>query len=83
MLDTATIQSLAAELREARRTRQQVRHFSKRFPGMTVEDGKIDVGDLLATLVSALGIDLKTQNVSEVGRPFKVAEGKAIQEVLA
>ena len=39
MLDTATIQSLAAELREARRTRQQVRHFSKRFPGMTVEDG--------------------------------------------
>lgn len=39
MLDTATIQSLAAELREARRTRQQVRHFSRRFPGMTVEDG--------------------------------------------
>ena len=39
MLDTATIQALAAELREARRSRQQVRHFSKRFPGMTVEDG--------------------------------------------
>jgi 2-oxo-hept-3-ene-1,7-dioate hydratase len=39
MLDTATIQSLAAELREARRSRQQVRHFSRRFPGMTVEDG--------------------------------------------
>lgn len=39
MLDTATIQTLARELREARRSRQQVRHFSKRFPGMTVEDG--------------------------------------------
>lgn len=39
MLDTATIQTLAQELREARRSRQQVRHFSKRFPGMTVEDG--------------------------------------------
>ena len=39
MLDSATVQTLAQELREARRTRRQVRHFSQRFPGMTVEDG--------------------------------------------
>ncbi|NML42376.1 2-oxo-hepta-3-ene-1,7-dioic acid hydratase [Ramlibacter sp. G-1-2-2] len=34
-----TIQQLARELHESERTRQQVEHFSKRFPGMTVEDG--------------------------------------------
>ena len=39
MLDSTTVQTLAQELREARRTRRQVRHFSQRFPGMTVEDG--------------------------------------------
>ena len=39
MLDSATVQTLAQELREARRTRRQVRHFSQRFPGMSVEDG--------------------------------------------
>jgi 2-oxo-hept-3-ene-1,7-dioate hydratase len=39
MLDSSTVQNLAQELREARRTRRQVRHFSQRFPGMTVEDG--------------------------------------------
>jgi 2-oxo-hept-3-ene-1,7-dioate hydratase len=30
---------LARELHEAERTRVQVEHFSKRFPGMTIEDG--------------------------------------------
>ena len=39
MLDTATIQALAQELSAARRQRVQLRHFSQRFPGMTVEDG--------------------------------------------
>jgi 2-oxo-hept-3-ene-1,7-dioate hydratase len=39
MLDSATLQTLARELYEARKTRRQVRHFSNRFPGMTVADG--------------------------------------------
>ncbi len=39
MLSTDTIQALARELYEARKNRVQVRHFSKRHPGMTVEDG--------------------------------------------
>jgi 2-oxo-hept-3-ene-1,7-dioate hydratase len=39
MLSTDTIQALARELYDARKNRQQVRHFSKRHPGMTVEDG--------------------------------------------
>ena len=33
------IAALASELREARRTRVQLRHFSRRFPGMTIDDG--------------------------------------------
>jgi hypothetical protein len=51
--------------------------------GMTVEEGKADVGDLLATLCQALGIDPETQNVSEIGRPIKLAEGTPISAVLA
>ncbi len=33
------IAQLAAELHESEKSRVQVEHFSKRFPGMTVEDG--------------------------------------------
>jgi 2-oxo-hept-3-ene-1,7-dioate hydratase len=33
------IDQLAAELDESEKSRRQVEHFSKRFPGMTIEDG--------------------------------------------
>lgn len=36
---SGTIQQLARELNESERSRQQVEHFSKRFPGMTIADG--------------------------------------------
>ena len=39
MFDVQLIQKLAGELHESERTRVQVEHFSKRFPGMTIEDG--------------------------------------------
>ena len=39
MFDQATIQKLAAELHESEKQRVQVEHFSKRHPGMTIEDG--------------------------------------------
>ncbi len=39
MLPPSTIGELARELYQARKTRTQVRHFSKRHPGMTIEDG--------------------------------------------
>ena len=39
LLSEAQIQSLARELHQAERSRVQIEHFSKRFPGMTVEDG--------------------------------------------
>ena len=39
MFDPLLIQQLAAELHQAEKNRVQIEHFSKRFPGMTVEDG--------------------------------------------
>jgi 2-oxo-hept-3-ene-1,7-dioate hydratase len=39
MLDEAVIESLAAQLQEARRTGTQLRHFSRAYPAMTIDDG--------------------------------------------
>jgi uncharacterized protein (DUF1501 family) len=52
--------------------------------GMTVEDRAVRVPDLLATICRALGIDPLTQNMSNVGRPIRIAdlEAKPIQELL-
>jgi hypothetical protein len=50
--------------------------------GATVVEGKVDVGDVLATLCAALGIDPATDNISEEGRPIKIAEGKPIEAIL-
>ncbi|HEV3023361.1 MAG TPA: DUF1501 domain-containing protein, partial [Pirellulales bacterium] len=50
--------------------------------GTVVEEGKVDVGDVLATLSAALGVDPETQNISEMGRPIKLAEGEPIREIL-
>ena len=38
-LDDKTIAALARELYDARKSRTQLRHFSKRHPGMSIEDG--------------------------------------------
>lgn len=51
--------------------------------GLEVTDEKVDVGDLLATLCKAIKIDPKTQNISEMGRPIRIAEGKAIEKLLS
>ena len=51
--------------------------------GMEVADGKVDVGDVLATLCSALGMDPETENISQLGRPIKIAEGHPISDILA
>jgi 2-oxo-hept-3-ene-1,7-dioate hydratase len=39
MLPESTISALARQLYDARKSRTQLRHFSKAHPGMTVEDG--------------------------------------------
>jgi hypothetical protein len=51
--------------------------------GDTVEEGQVDVPDVLATLCRALGVDPGTYNMSDVGRPIKIAEGKPIEALLA
>ncbi|MDX1947702.1 MAG: DUF1501 domain-containing protein [Pirellulaceae bacterium] len=51
--------------------------------GEEVTDGKVDVPDVLATLSAALGVDPETKNISDQGRPIKIAEGKVIRELLA
>ena len=39
MFDDPLIRQLAAELHQSEKTRVQVEHFSRRYPGMTIEDG--------------------------------------------
>ncbi len=39
MLDSATTAALARRLYDARKSRTQLRHFSREFPAMTIEDG--------------------------------------------
>jgi 2-oxo-hept-3-ene-1,7-dioate hydratase len=39
MLSQDTMESLARQLYEARKTRTQLRHFSQQFPAMTIDDG--------------------------------------------
>jgi hypothetical protein len=52
---------------------------------MSVADRPVSVPDLLATVVKSLGIDPNKQNMSNVGRPIRIAdpEGKPIEEILA
>jgi hypothetical protein len=52
---------------------------------MTVADRPVSVQDMIATMALALGIDPATQNMSNVGRPIRIAdpEAKPLREVLA
>jgi uncharacterized protein (DUF1501 family) len=52
--------------------------------GMTVADRPVAVADLLATVVTGLGLDPTSQNLSNVGRPIPLVEStaKPITEVL-
>jgi hypothetical protein len=53
--------------------------------GMKVETRPISVGDFLATVCLALGIDPRKQNNSNVGRPIRIADKDAqpIKEIVA
>jgi hypothetical protein len=58
--------------------------FGKTSPdGETVEEGKVDVGDVLATVCAATQVDPETKNVSDQGRPIKIAEGSPIRDLLS
>jgi hypothetical protein len=53
--------------------------------GMTVEERPVSVPDFMATVCAALGIDPSKQNLSDVGRPIRIADPAArpIREALA
>ena len=53
--------------------------------GSAVEDRPVSVGDFMATICTALGIDPRKQNDSDVGRPIRIADPQArpIREILA
>ena len=53
--------------------------------GMTLKSKPVGVPDLLATVGTALGLDVRKQNTSNVGRPIRLVEptAQAIEELLA
>jgi uncharacterized protein (DUF1501 family) len=51
--------------------------------GMTVEEHGVGIGDVLATLSTALGVPPEHENITPSNRPIKIAEGKAIRDILA
>ena len=51
--------------------------------GMEVADDPVQIADLLATLCQATGVSPETQNISELGRPLRIAEGEPIKDILA
>jgi hypothetical protein len=53
--------------------------------GMAIKDGPVTVPDFLATVTKALGVDPTTQNISNIGRPIRIADvgARPIAEVLA
>ncbi len=60
--------------------------YGKTSPdGMTVKDNLVTAPNFLATVARAVGVDPTKQNMSNVGRPIRIADAgsKAIEEVLS
>ena len=51
--------------------------------GNEVVAGKVAVGDVLATLCEALGVDADTLQQSNIGRPLPITEGIPIRAILS
>ena len=52
--------------------------------GESIDERPVNVPDFLATVCKILGVDPMTQNMSNVGRPIRIAEptAKPVQELL-
>ena len=72
MLDEATIQQLAAELDRSEKTRLPLEHFSKRLPGMTIEDG-YRVGRAWVTLQIASGKQVIGHKIGLTSRAMQIS----------
>lgn len=51
--------------------------------GVNVEQDKTSVGEVLATVCSALGVPPETQNMSNTGRPIAIVDDSPIDKLLA
>ena len=51
--------------------------------GTRVEENQVAIGDVLATLCAALGVDPEEENFTSSDRPIKLAEGTPIRQILA
>ena len=57
--------------------------FGKTSPdGMHVEEAKVGVGDILATLCTAIGVAPGRKNISNTNRPISIVDGKPIGKLL-
>lgn len=72
MLDDTLIQQLAAELDHSEKTRVPLEHFSRRFPGMTVEDG-YRVGRAWVALQVASGKQVIGHKIGLTSRAMQMA----------
>jgi len=72
VLPQSTINELARELYNARKTRTQVRHFSKRHPGMTIDDGYA-VQRAWVALEQADGRSIKGRKIGLTSRAMQQA----------
>ena len=51
--------------------------------GMHVEENKCGVGNVLATLCSALGVDPEDEHETNTGRPVAIVDAEPIDDLLA
>jgi uncharacterized protein (DUF1501 family) len=58
--------------------------FGRTSPdGMNVEEDKVGVEQVLATLCAALGVPPDTENIANTGRPLPIVDGSPIGRLLA
>ena len=72
MFDDALVQQLAAELQQSQQTRTQVEHFSKRHPGMTIEDG-YRIGRAWVDLEKAAGKKVIGHKIGLTSRAMQIS----------
>jgi hypothetical protein len=51
--------------------------------GTNIEENRVGIGDVLATLCTALGVPPDEENITPGDRPIKIAEGTPIRDILA
>lgn len=51
--------------------------------GRQVEENKLNVSELLATLSAAVGVSPETQNIANTGRPLPIVDGTPVDALLS